>query len=377
MARLTTLVRGGAGLHQRAVEPAPRVLALQGRADVAVVLQVVADDQRGAMLAAAAAADPLAGAEGLDRHAVAEHDRVVAPHRPPPDRRRENRGQPPVVEQFGLDVFQVGAGLVLGVGDDPDVRFPALPRRRGAGRQSVPMVDLAPPRGPSTLSFVPRAVRAASSCSASQRCMFEGGRRKWSGRYFRPQASRSSPPLAAAGHAAGPRPCCAGQVVAPHRPDRSRDVSSRHRPVGPAMRHYGGSSAAPPASAFDAQSSRATASMLLENVACDSVLGHLLDDDRRRTASAAAPICSTVITSGPRRAYFSGKPRSSAQAAARQYCSFFAALRMFFDQADFGVALGLRASLLGELRIALGRALDRRDARSRRTRRPRAGCTPR
>ena len=41
--------RGGAGLHQRAVKPAPRVLALQGRLDVAVVLQVVADDERGAM----------------------------------------------------------------------------------------------------------------------------------------------------------------------------------------------------------------------------------------------------------------------------------------------------------------------------------------
>ena len=86
----------GAGLHQRAVKPAPRVLALQGRLDVAVVLQVVADDERGAMGAVAAAADSLPGAEGLDGHAVAEHDArrpaTPVPARPPADSRRPAGG---------------------------------------------------------------------------------------------------------------------------------------------------------------------------------------------------------------------------------------------------------------------------------------------
>ena len=76
--------------------------------------------------AAAAAADPLPGAEGLDGHAVAEHDRAGPPHRSAPRRLRIVVGQQPVVQQFGLDVFQVGAGLVPRVGDDPDVRLPAL-----------------------------------------------------------------------------------------------------------------------------------------------------------------------------------------------------------------------------------------------------------
>ena len=73
---------------------------------------------------------------------------------------------------------------------------------------------------------------------------------------------------------------------------------------------------------------------------------------------SSRPICSTVITSGPRRAYFSGKPRSRAQAAARQYCSFFAALRMFLTRPSSALPFASR-SFFGELRIALGRALDR------------------
>ena len=55
-------------------------------------------------------------------------------------------------------------------------------------------MDPARGMGASTLSFVPGAVRAASSCAANQRCMADGGRRKCSGRYFRPQANRSRLP---------------------------------------------------------------------------------------------------------------------------------------------------------------------------------------
>jgi hypothetical protein len=48
---------------------------------VAVVLKVVADDQGGPVAPFAVAAEPLAGAEGVDGHAVAEDDRVAAPER--------------------------------------------------------------------------------------------------------------------------------------------------------------------------------------------------------------------------------------------------------------------------------------------------------
>ena len=129
VARLTTLVRGVPAFMQRAVEPVAGVFALQGGADVAVVLQVVADDERGAVLAAAAAADALAGAEGFDGDAVAEDDRVAAPDRAAADGVGEVLGEAAVVEQFGLEVFEVGAGLVLGVGDDPDVGFAAFEGR--------------------------------------------------------------------------------------------------------------------------------------------------------------------------------------------------------------------------------------------------------
>ena len=61
----------------------------------------------------AAAADPLARAEGLDGHAVAQHDRAAAPDGPSADGVGVVGGQAPVVDQFGLDVLQMGAGLVL------------------------------------------------------------------------------------------------------------------------------------------------------------------------------------------------------------------------------------------------------------------------
>ena len=68
-----------AGFDERAVEPGARAFALGGREDVAVVLQVVADDERGSVFAAASAADSLAGAEGLDGDAVVERDAVASP----------------------------------------------------------------------------------------------------------------------------------------------------------------------------------------------------------------------------------------------------------------------------------------------------------
>ena len=50
-------------------------------------------------------------------------------------------------------------------------------------------------------------------------------------------------------------------------------------------------------------------------------------------------VCSTVMTSGPRRAYFSGKPRSRAQAAARQYLLLLRRVADVSNQAELGVAL--------------------------------------
>jgi len=47
-------------------------------------------------------------------------DRVPRQTSPRP-KLREVLSQQPVIEQLGLDVLQVGAGLVLGVGDDPDI----------------------------------------------------------------------------------------------------------------------------------------------------------------------------------------------------------------------------------------------------------------
>ena len=48
---------------------------------------------------------------------------------PRPTASGKSRGEAAVVEQFGLDVFQMGAGLVFRVGDDPDVVFLAFDGR--------------------------------------------------------------------------------------------------------------------------------------------------------------------------------------------------------------------------------------------------------
>ena len=50
-----------------------------GRLHVVVVLQIVADDQRGPVGPVATAAEPLPGAEGLDGDAVCQHDRAGPP----------------------------------------------------------------------------------------------------------------------------------------------------------------------------------------------------------------------------------------------------------------------------------------------------------
>ena len=104
------------------MEPVARVLAaLEGGLDVAVVLEVVADDERGAVLAGAAAAErwPVPKAS-----MVTPLRRTMRPRRqtgPRPTASGIVAGEERVVEELGFEVFEVGVGLVLGVGDDPDV----------------------------------------------------------------------------------------------------------------------------------------------------------------------------------------------------------------------------------------------------------------
>ena len=115
-------------------------------------------------------------------------------------------GKPAILGQFGFDVFQMEIGLVPGVGDDPDVRLPAFECRAAARRPGSTSVDLAPPRGPITLSLMPRqpAVDRAGR-PASGACPTEAGGNV-------PATSRVPRPAVLA---AGRRLCpCAGRPVA-------------------------------------------------------------------------------------------------------------------------------------------------------------------
>ena len=108
VARLTHVGAAGAGLQQRAVEPVARVLALQGRLHVAVVLQIVADDQRGACSRRAAGRGSAGRCRRLrwPRRCGARSGRCATAGR---GRRGVGivGGQAAVVQQLGLDVFQV------------------------------------------------------------------------------------------------------------------------------------------------------------------------------------------------------------------------------------------------------------------------------
>ena len=121
VARLTMLVSGVPALRSMPWNQSRERSRSVSGADVVVVLEVVADDERGAVLAAATAAEALAGAEGFDDDAVAEDDRVVSPDGAVAGGVGIGFGEEFVFEEFGLEVFEVGAGLVFGVGDDPDV----------------------------------------------------------------------------------------------------------------------------------------------------------------------------------------------------------------------------------------------------------------
>ena len=110
-------------LEQGAVEPGAGVVASDRGLHVAVVLEVVADDQCGAVGSGASAADALAGSKGFDGDAVAEDNLFGAPDGTFSYCVRVGLGDQPIIQEFGLEVVEVGSGLVGRVGDDPDVGF--------------------------------------------------------------------------------------------------------------------------------------------------------------------------------------------------------------------------------------------------------------
>ena len=89
------------------------MFALQCGEDMPVVLEVVADDERGAVFAAASATDSLARAEGFDGDAVAKDDGIAAPDGASADGFGKVLGESVVVEEFGFDVFEVGQAWCL------------------------------------------------------------------------------------------------------------------------------------------------------------------------------------------------------------------------------------------------------------------------
>jgi hypothetical protein len=95
-----------AGVEEGAVEGLACAGGSARRVDVARVLEVVADDERGAVLAAAVAAEALAGTEGFDGDAVAEHDGAGAPHGAAGSGLGIMAGEERVVEELGFEFFQ-------------------------------------------------------------------------------------------------------------------------------------------------------------------------------------------------------------------------------------------------------------------------------
>ena len=371
-----------AGLHQRAVEPAPRVFAAAGPSGCA---RRSASRRRRLAWADAGGGVGRGSAGPCQRprssRRCASTIELSRQHQPSPDGVGEILGQPPVLEQFGLDVFQVGAGLVLGVGDDPDERFPALDGR--AERQaSVPMVDLAPPRGPNTLSLVPRWSVAESSCSASQRCIFDGGRQKWSGRYFWPQANRSRPPWPRrANRRAWPcwraRLSCHSAAIWPISPSATGHwpgacITANHRRPRFLRRPRFSLHSLMLWPRLRASISASLTILLLYSPAGTSWMIRSANCDR------SWPSWSAVITSGPRRAYFSGKPRSKRPGRGPPVLLLLRRVADVFDQAQarrctFACARASSANFGSRSAVASGSCV----ASSRRIGRPCSGCTPR
>ena len=111
-------------LADRAKEPSGQLFAVFPLAHLFVVFNVVQQDQVGASGAAAAAAELLPAAHGVDAAAVLQQDRAAFPH--PPFLGAEGGLDQLVVLQLCLDGIQKGHGLGFGIGDQQDVGFIAV-----------------------------------------------------------------------------------------------------------------------------------------------------------------------------------------------------------------------------------------------------------
>ncbi len=197
--RLTIVGRFRARFHQHAVEPGPRPLSRQRRLNVAVVLQIVANDERRPMLRDAAGRESAARCRRLRSSRRCGARSALLRH------------TGPMPAACGISFGEACGFRRVRLSRSPDVRPPGVwyrkrSRYRARGDQSasrstnasVPSVDLALPRGPTTLIFMPAVgkhpafVVHRQTATASQRCICDGGRRKCSGRKYRPQSKRSA-----------------------------------------------------------------------------------------------------------------------------------------------------------------------------------------
>jgi hypothetical protein len=93
---------------------------------VDLIHEVVADDAGRPVLAAPPTAETLARAKCLDAHAVGKHNAPGAPHGPAPGKLGIVPGQIAVVDQFGLEVLQVAAGMATAQTQDAHGAAPSL-----------------------------------------------------------------------------------------------------------------------------------------------------------------------------------------------------------------------------------------------------------
>ncbi|MCG8407881.1 MAG: hypothetical protein MI923_21990 [Phycisphaerales bacterium] len=116
----------GASFQNGLVEPLVELGPGFGTVGVLPALDVVEQDEVGPILDVASAADVLAPAHGQDLHLVVGDDLVASPARRAGIAAtaladvRVVLGQPFVVDEFVLDLFEEVAGLVSGVGDEDE-----------------------------------------------------------------------------------------------------------------------------------------------------------------------------------------------------------------------------------------------------------------
>ena len=139
-----------------------------------VILQVIAHDKRRTIGTASFSAQTLARAQGFDRDPVVQANHVDAPGGTLAGGRGIVVGEQFIGRQFELEVLQMSARLLFGIGDDPNVGLPAFDgRTEGVGqRADRAFGTTARPNG---IELRAGSVVIVSSRSASHWCMPEGG----------------------------------------------------------------------------------------------------------------------------------------------------------------------------------------------------------